>query len=188
MVGLVILIFLWHVPSAIIPIVTIPVAVLISFIPMHADGDDLEHHVAGRHRDCGRRHGGCGHRGGGADAQEAGGRWQGRTAGRLPPRRRRCREGSRRPQFLRAAGDRRLLPAGADAGGAGRPPVQAAGLHQEFLHDRGGGAGHHARPGHAPALFPQRQLPHPGIGWRARSTRSWWAKSTPKRTTPSAAS
>ena len=37
-VGLVILIFLWHVPSAIIPIVTIPIAVLISFVPMHAMG------------------------------------------------------------------------------------------------------------------------------------------------------
>jgi len=34
-VSVVILIFLWHIPSAIIPIVTIPVAVLLSFIPMH---------------------------------------------------------------------------------------------------------------------------------------------------------
>ena len=34
-VSLVILIFLWHIPSAIIPIVTIPVAVLLSFIPMY---------------------------------------------------------------------------------------------------------------------------------------------------------
>ncbi len=34
-VSIVILIFLWHVPSAIIPIVTIPVAVIIAFIPMH---------------------------------------------------------------------------------------------------------------------------------------------------------
>ncbi len=33
-VSLVILIFLWHIPSAIIPIITIPVAVVISFIPM----------------------------------------------------------------------------------------------------------------------------------------------------------
>ncbi|MBF0522008.1 MAG: efflux RND transporter permease subunit [Candidatus Omnitrophica bacterium] len=33
-VSLVILIFLWHFPSAIIPIVTIPIAVLLSFIPM----------------------------------------------------------------------------------------------------------------------------------------------------------
>ncbi|MEW6365690.1 MAG: CusA/CzcA family heavy metal efflux RND transporter [Acidobacteriota bacterium] len=34
-VSLVILIFLWHVPSAIVPIVTIPVSVLLSFIPMY---------------------------------------------------------------------------------------------------------------------------------------------------------
>jgi Cu(I)/Ag(I) efflux system membrane protein CusA/SilA len=34
-VSLVILIFLWHIPSALVPIVTIPVAVLLSFIPMY---------------------------------------------------------------------------------------------------------------------------------------------------------
>ncbi|OYZ23529.1 MAG: CusA/CzcA family heavy metal efflux RND transporter [Bdellovibrio sp. 28-41-41] len=33
-VSLVILIFLWHVPSALVPIVTIPIAVLLSFIPL----------------------------------------------------------------------------------------------------------------------------------------------------------
>jgi len=37
-VALVILIFLWHIPSALIPIITIPVAVIISFIPMKAMG------------------------------------------------------------------------------------------------------------------------------------------------------
>src|SRR5207302_6557436 len=37
-VSVVILIFLWHVPSAIIPIVTIPIAVILSFIPMQATG------------------------------------------------------------------------------------------------------------------------------------------------------
>src|SRR5262249_44727332 len=37
-VALVILVFLWHVPSAIIPIVTIPLAVLVAFIPMHVMG------------------------------------------------------------------------------------------------------------------------------------------------------
>ena len=37
-VGIVILIFLWHVPSAMIPIVTIPIAVIISFLPMHLMG------------------------------------------------------------------------------------------------------------------------------------------------------
>src|SRR6185295_7943692 len=37
-VSAIVLIFLWHVPSAAIPIVTIPVAVLISFIPMRLMG------------------------------------------------------------------------------------------------------------------------------------------------------
>jgi Cu(I)/Ag(I) efflux system membrane protein CusA/SilA len=37
-VSLVILLFLWHFPSAIIPIVTIPIAVILSFIPMYGMG------------------------------------------------------------------------------------------------------------------------------------------------------
>src|ERR1700693_689617 len=37
-VAIVILIFLWHVPSALIPIITIPVTVAIAFIPMHLMG------------------------------------------------------------------------------------------------------------------------------------------------------
>src|SRR5579863_2605252 len=37
-VSLVILIFLWHPPSAIIPILTIPIAVILAFIPMQATG------------------------------------------------------------------------------------------------------------------------------------------------------
>ena len=37
-VSIVILIFLWHVPSAIVPIVTIPVSVALAFIPMYAMG------------------------------------------------------------------------------------------------------------------------------------------------------
>jgi Cu(I)/Ag(I) efflux system membrane protein CusA/SilA len=37
-VSLVILIFLWHLPSALIPILTIPITVLISFIPMKMTG------------------------------------------------------------------------------------------------------------------------------------------------------
>ncbi len=37
-VSLVILIFLWHIPSAIVPIVTIPVAVFLAFIPMYFMG------------------------------------------------------------------------------------------------------------------------------------------------------
>jgi Cu(I)/Ag(I) efflux system membrane protein CusA/SilA len=37
-VSLVILLFLWHFPSAIIPIVTIPISVLLSFIPLYGMG------------------------------------------------------------------------------------------------------------------------------------------------------
>jgi len=37
-VSLVILVFLWHIPSAIVPIITIPVSVLLSFIPMYYMG------------------------------------------------------------------------------------------------------------------------------------------------------
>ena len=38
MVAMVILVVLWHIPSAIIPIVTIPVAVIVAFLPMKAMG------------------------------------------------------------------------------------------------------------------------------------------------------
>ena len=37
-VSLIILIFLWHIPSAIIPVFTIPIAIVIAFIPMKAMG------------------------------------------------------------------------------------------------------------------------------------------------------
>ena len=37
-VSLVILVFLWHIPSAIVPIVTIPISVLLAFIPMYFFG------------------------------------------------------------------------------------------------------------------------------------------------------
>src|SRR5690606_23655891 len=37
-VSLVILLFLWHLPSAIVPILTIPISVLLSFIPLYHFG------------------------------------------------------------------------------------------------------------------------------------------------------
>ncbi len=37
-VSIVIIIFLWHIPSALIPITTIPIAILLSFIPMQSMG------------------------------------------------------------------------------------------------------------------------------------------------------
>ncbi len=37
-VSIVIMIFLWHIPSALVPIITIPITIIISFIPMYAMG------------------------------------------------------------------------------------------------------------------------------------------------------
>ena len=37
-VSVIVLVFLWHIPSAVIPVITIPVAVLLSFIPFRALG------------------------------------------------------------------------------------------------------------------------------------------------------
>lgn len=37
-VSLVILVFLWHIPSSIVPILTIPISVLLAFIPLHLMG------------------------------------------------------------------------------------------------------------------------------------------------------
>ena len=37
-VSIVIMIFLWHIPSALVPIVTIPITIILAFIPMHRMG------------------------------------------------------------------------------------------------------------------------------------------------------
>ena len=37
-VSIVIMIFLWHIPSALVPIITIPITVILSFVPMHLMG------------------------------------------------------------------------------------------------------------------------------------------------------
>jgi Cu(I)/Ag(I) efflux system membrane protein CusA/SilA len=37
-VSLIILLFLWHVPSSIVPILTIPISVVLAFIPMYLMG------------------------------------------------------------------------------------------------------------------------------------------------------
>ena len=49
-VSLVIVFFLLHFRSALIPILTLPIAVLASFIPMYYPGRHVEHHVAGWYR------------------------------------------------------------------------------------------------------------------------------------------
>ena len=58
-VSLVVLLFLLHFRSALVIVITLPVAVLIAFITMKADGGDLQHHVARRDCHCHRCVGGC---------------------------------------------------------------------------------------------------------------------------------
>ena len=66
--SLVILLFLWHVPRRIIPILTIPVSVLLSFIPLPLMGITANIMSLGGIAIADRRAGGRRDRRGGADA------------------------------------------------------------------------------------------------------------------------
>ncbi len=186
-VSLVILIFLWHFPSAAIPIITIPVTILIAFIPLQLSGmtanimslggiavaigamvDAAIVVVEQTHKKL--------------EHWEADG-----TQGRLPAGGDRRGEGSGRPKLLRAAGDRRLVYAGVCPGGAGGPAVQAAGADQDAGDGDCGAAGHHAGPGDAPAADPREgfQLPSQD-GWRVRQARCWWERFATKKSIRSA--
>ncbi len=85
-VALVILLFLWHIPSAVIPLITLPVAVLISFIPFRSLGITANIMSLGGHRDRDRRACGRGDRSRRADAQETRAVGDCRTPGALPRR------------------------------------------------------------------------------------------------------
>ena len=85
-VCLVILVFLWHIPSAIVPIITIPVAVLLAFIPMSFLGISSNIMSLAGHRDLHRRARRRRHRRGGERLQEARAVAVGRAPGRLPRR------------------------------------------------------------------------------------------------------
>ena len=160
-VSLVIMIFLWHFPSAIIPVITIPVAVLISFIPFRMMGVT-------------------------ANIMSLGGiiiavgalvdaaivvveqvhkkleRWdRTRPPGRLQGGGGQGGQGSGGPQFFCPAGDRGGVSAGPEPGVGGRPDVQAPGLHQEPVHAGGRGVGHHPGPGPAAVVHPPAELQLP---------------------------
>ena len=162
-VSLVILIFLWHFPSAIIPVITIPVAVLISFIPFRMMGVT-------------------------ANIMSLGGiiiavgalvdaaivmveqvhkkleKWN--LSGRLEDYQEVIIKAVKEvagPSFFALAGDRGGVSAGAEPRVRGRPDVQAPGLHQEPRHAGGRGPGHHPGPGPAAPVHPRAefQLPAP---------------------------
>ena len=160
-VSLMIFLFLWHIPSALIPVITIPVAVLLSFIPFRLLGitanimslgglaiaigalDDAAVVVVEQtHKKLEQWH-------------KAG------RPGRRPGRRHRGRQAGRAAELLRPPRHRRVLPPGADPRGPGRPPVQAAGLHQEPVDDHRGDPGHHPRSGPARPVHARQELRFP---------------------------
>ena len=146
-VALVVFLFLWHIPSALIPLITLPVVILLSFIPFRMLGvtanimslggiaiaigamvDAAIVVVEQTHKNL--------------EQWEQNGRQEDYRIGGHPGR-----EAGGRPQLLCPAGDRRLLPPHPHPGGPGRPPLQAPGLHQEPGHDHRRRAGDHPGPG-----------------------------------------
>ena len=61
-VALVCIVFLFHLRSSLVAIVSLPIGVLVAFIVMRAPGRQRQHHVPGRHRHRHRRHGRRRHR------------------------------------------------------------------------------------------------------------------------------
>ena len=55
------LVFLWHVRSALVAIITLPIAIILVVHPDVLFASDDQHHVARRHRDRDRRNDRCGH-------------------------------------------------------------------------------------------------------------------------------
>ena len=186
-VSLVILIFLWHFPSAIIPMITIPVAVLISFIPFRLMGVTANIMSLG---------GIAIAMGALVDAaivvveqtHKKLEKWdRTRAPGRLPGGGRQGGQGGGGAEFFALLVIAVSFLPVLTPGGPGRPDVQAPGLHQEPLHGGGRGSGHHPGPGPAAAVHPHAELQFPAAagsaGW---PTPCWWAPSIPRRSTPSA--
>ena len=72
-VALVCALFLWHLRSALVAIISLPLGLCFAFIMMHLPGAERQHHVAGRNCDCGGGDGRCRHRDDRKRPQAAGG-------------------------------------------------------------------------------------------------------------------
>ena len=94
-VSAVIVIFLFHLRSALVAIVTLPIAIILSFIAIYYYQPDFQHHVPWRDRDRHRSDGRCRHRDGGKRAQAPRAMGRSRAAGRSQPGSYRGGEGSR---------------------------------------------------------------------------------------------
>jgi hypothetical protein len=140
-VALVCALFLWHVRSALVAILTLPLGVLAAFVVMRFQGE-RQHHVAGRHRHRHRRDGGCGGRHDRERPQEdrtLGAGSPGQTSRWRDALDRRHRGGGRgrAGAVLQPADHHAVVHSGLHPGGAGRPAVRAARLHQDLCDGRG---------------------------------------------------
>ena len=136
-VALVCVVFLLHVRSALVAIITLPLGVLIAYLCMHLLGLELQHHEPRRHRHRHRRDGRCGDRHDRERPQASGTRAAGQAASRGADR---GRDRGRAGAVLQPADHHRLVPADLRARSAGRPAVQAARLYQDLRHGGGGAA------------------------------------------------
>ena len=168
-VALVCLVFLWHIRSALVAIITLPIAILLSFLPM------LGLHLTSNIMSLGGIAIAIGAMVDSAiimveNAHKYLEHFR-EENGREPTKRERDRSHHRRRQergpaaVLLAAGHHGELHSGVFAGGAGRPAVQAAGLHQDLLHvlcraaRRDAGAGADAASASAEKSRPKRKNP-----------------------------
>ena len=138
-VSLVIIVFLFHFRSALIPILTLPLAVLATFIPMYYFQGELEHHVAGSSRFGDRRarrdasivmvENGYRH----LSERQAEAEKEWKNSKRRPERQKtspvRCQAG-RSTAFLLADYHRRVNPSPFPSRSAGRPDVPTPRRHQ----------------------------------------------------------
>ncbi len=127
-VSLVILIFLWHIPSAIVPILTIPISVLLAFIPLYYMGVTVNiMSLAGIAISIGVLVDGAI-----VEVENAYNKlhhWEaGRRKGDFHEVRLEALQGGRAVGLLLAAGHRGRVPPGLRPGRPGRPAVQAARL------------------------------------------------------------
>ncbi len=160
-VSIIILIFLWHVPSAIVPILTIPISVVLAFIPFGQLGLTINIMSLAGHRDLDRRPRRRRDRRGRERLQEAPALERRRAAGRLPQGAPRGAHGGRAVRLLLAPRHRRRVPSRLHARRPGGAPLQAARLLEEPRHGDRGVPRDHARPGAADALRADGLLPLP---------------------------
>ena len=160
-VALVVFLFLWHIPSALIPVITLPVAILISFIPFKMLGvtanimslggiaiaigamvDASIVVVEQTHKNLEQ--------------------WDKRgPEGKLPRRGHPRRKAGGRPQLFRPAGDCRLLSSHSHPGSPGRPAFQAIGLYQDPGHDHCRRAGDYVGSGTEAFFHPHEEFQFP---------------------------